>query len=61
MMCRSTSPISLLVSMQFNPNYLITLTEHMVKHSDVIILMFREFMFFFVFLDDPYTTDTNCQ
>ena len=30
MMCRSTSAISLLVSMQFYPNYLITLTAHIV-------------------------------
>ncbi len=34
MMCRSTSALSPVVSMQFSPNYLITMTAHiaMVRH-----------------------------
>ena len=36
MMCRSTSEISLLVSMQFYPNYLITMTAHIASSRVVI-------------------------
>ena len=35
MMCRSTSEISLLVSMQFYPNYLITMTAHIAWSGSI--------------------------
>ena len=42
MMCRSISGLSMLVSMQFSPNYLITMTTHIVlnlsKSPDADIL-----------------------
>lgn len=31
MMCRSTSALSPVVSMQFSPNYLITMTAHIAR------------------------------
>ncbi len=37
MMCRSTSELSLLVSMQFYPNYLITMTAHIAYSSPLFL------------------------
>jgi hypothetical protein len=37
MMCRSTSDLSLVASMQFLPNYLITMTAHIADISLVVL------------------------
>ena len=36
MMCRSTSALSPVVSMQFSPNYLITMTAHIAGSNDAV-------------------------
>jgi hypothetical protein len=57
MMCRSMNHLSLLVSMQFYPNNLITITEHIPCEKEKRYLFEKEKVFHqdvpSVLLDDP--------